>query len=276
MPINKQVVKTGEGSESAAALPSEPNNNATLESYRLRKLPVVFAGISLAVIAVGGLWGIVWFAQVFTDSKTWVSFVIGASLNLFLLVAVIAQACIYWAQRNLMRQQWNAMQQALAEARQQTKIAGDSLVISQQAYVGIHSVRADLQADKAITITIENIGKAPAKDIRLVVTVVRLLAKEAGSREKSWQMDWKTTQLFPGNLKLGVWLELGDWLTDHELLLVTKADAFLHIEGRISYSDGFGHKEPTRFVVTYVKGEWVQFPEDAATKTQPDKNWKKI
>lgn len=62
-------------------------------------------------------------------------------------------------------------------------------------------------------------------------------------------------------------VELGDWLTDHELLLVTKADAFLHIEGRISYSDGFGHKEPTRFVVTYVKGEWVQFPEDAATKT---------
>jgi hypothetical protein len=243
-------------------------------------------GSGLVLAAAGWVWWLWSASKLIVDVAASFTFFAQNTLSLFVFLAVVAQALIYVSQRRLMHQQWLAMQDALAEAKQQTKIARDSLMISQQAYVGIHSVTADLETEKAITITIENIGKAPAKDIRLVVTVARLArpgwlhkypetAGQDDSVEKSWQLDWKTAQLFPGNLKLAVCLELGDWLTDQELTLIVQAYAFLHVEGYISYNDGFGRKEPTRFALTYVKGEWLQFSEKTATKTQPDNDWKK-
>jgi hypothetical protein len=106
-----------------------PDNSNTLQRKQNEQPSVVYAprtwptvAVALSLVAVGsiGVSLLINFSRAITDTATAYSFIAQNTLSLFVFLAVVAQACIYWGQRNLMLQQWRAMQAQLSAAHQQT------------------------------------------------------------------------------------------------------------------------------------------------------------
>jgi|GEM_PF-3230167 len=105
---DRQIVQTSTGGDKPQPQNNETNNQAMMV-YTQRRWPFFMTAGAIAGLAAGGGFLIWQLSAAFNDPSTWATFVIGSALNLGVLLAVVAQACIYWGQRNLMAQQWRAM-----------------------------------------------------------------------------------------------------------------------------------------------------------------------
>lgn len=117
----------------------------------------------------------------------WVSFLTGSLLNLLLLVVVVVQAYIYGQQRQVMHDQWEAMQNSLDETRklvsqnermvkaaeESAKIAREAFYVGEAPYFGITEiilswiggvpdVNTLVSSRPELVITFMNGGKTPA------------------------------------------------------------------------------------------------------------------
>jgi hypothetical protein len=100
--------ETNTGNQDASALQHEKHKQAA-RVPKWRVWPTVAVILALLAAAGGGIWTILWFSAAFTDTAVAVNFIVVNILSLFVLLAIIAQACIYLGQRGVMRKQWTAM-----------------------------------------------------------------------------------------------------------------------------------------------------------------------
>jgi hypothetical protein len=100
--------ETDTGNQNASALQREKHQQAA-RVPKWRVWPTVAVILTLLAAAGGGIWTILWFSAAFTDTVVAVNFIVVNILSLFVLLAIIAQACIYLGQRGVMRKQWTAM-----------------------------------------------------------------------------------------------------------------------------------------------------------------------
>jgi hypothetical protein len=82
-----------------------------------RRWPVVLTTGTLLAGAGGGIGAIWFFSSVFADLTARATFVVGSAINLFIFLAIVAQACIYWGQRSTMNEQAKVMREGLKETR---------------------------------------------------------------------------------------------------------------------------------------------------------------
>ncbi len=187
-----------------------------------------------------------------------VPFVVSSAALLFTLIAIVYQGVIY-------RRQWNAM-------REMIKLDKQALQVSNKAYVGIHSLEAELKQGHLILL-IENTGNIPAKDVKVDGTVSALImdiAAGEGSMLRRLRPDIASrrfskefSRLFRGNLKgrMVIDLDLIAARGDHYVSGIAEGRGVLVVEGRIEYSDGFEDGLITRFAFNYDRDSgWTARP----------------
>jgi hypothetical protein len=107
-----QISQTSGGNQEADSL-NRQTDEQPLQIYKPRRWLPVLVGTILLAAAVGGGWAIVWISSAFTDVGVAANFVVVNILSLLVFLAIVTQACIYWAQRSFMKRQWEAMEQGL-------------------------------------------------------------------------------------------------------------------------------------------------------------------
>jgi hypothetical protein len=263
----------------------------SIEVYKPRKWPAVAIFSTSAVIGLGGLAWLLW-ASATAEITNPIGFITTGCLSLFLIVVAIAQFGLYWSQRDFMNAQWNAMERTLraignqekhlssqakaAEAqattmgqqleamKDQSEKMGLSIVLSNRASVGIHSIEYD-RATQVIFVKVENIGLVPAKSIVLFLEVVIRIPANYVSGEKGptsirqflkyriGEKNYGDTHLLRGNLQITRTFNLGGRLREGEADLIHAGRAKMVVHGRVSYGDGFeGQKrQETDFLFFY-------------------------
>lgn len=194
-----------------------------------------------------------------------VKFFTANSLNLFLLFAVIVQAYIYRRQWEIMEEQWKAVNEQVEIMRKQARSMDESVVFGLRAHVGVGSIKFDLDR-KRVFIEIENIGKVPAKDIKLeVILSVKIpqefisripVAQKVGRPFQFMQIDtgaeYGGTKLFPGSLPITFVVHLDNDLLDNDQYgLITAGHAKVVVNGLITFHDGFNSGKKTPFSFRY-------------------------
>lgn len=121
-----------------------------------------------------------------------------------------------------------------------------SLQVTQQAYVVVSDVKANFESGE-ITVYLENIGRAPAKDVNLGVKVRR---GERGMTEPYKFEPIHNARIFPHGIKNFVVIRLDNFTQEEARLITTGKEAFI-LTCIIDYENGFGSKETTEADVKY-------------------------
>jgi len=154
------VIQANDPDDNKHALQRQPDPQPP-EIYRPRPwaMPVT-AGV-LTAVGGGGLGWFIYLSRAIADVGTAYSFVAQNTLSLFIFLAVVAQALIYWGHRNLMLQQSRDTQQALDIER--AKIA-PRLRVDEVRVAGFEDGRSP-----AFIVTLVNDGATEAQDVALYV-----------------------------------------------------------------------------------------------------------
>jgi len=143
---------------------------------------------------------------------------------------------------------------------QQWQFSRESLQVTQRAYVGVHSIRSNLENGQ-IAVMLENIGKVPAQDIKVYANEARKIGdKIIGSSHSTFEAGH--THLFPGTFKTQVAISLKN-LTSEEVGNILAGKEKLYISGKIQYGDGFGNVQHTDFAFLYTPPPnegWISIP----------------
>jgi hypothetical protein len=244
--------------------PKQANRNAFKAAYAQYKfLPIGLRRILKAITA--GLVVLLIVSVFMPHLAERVKFFTASSLNLFLLFAVIVQAYIYRRQWEVMEDQWKAVKDQAEIMRKQARSMDESVVFGLRAHVGVGSFKFDLDR-KRVFIEIENIGKVPAKDIKLEVILSVEIPQEFISRipvaqkvERPFQFmqidtgaEYGGTKLFPGSLPITFVVHLDNDLLDNDQYgLITAGHAKVVVNGLITFHDGFNSGKKTPFSFRY-------------------------
>jgi hypothetical protein len=159
------------------------------------------------------------------------NFIAQNGLSLFVLIAVVAQALIYFSQRNLMGKQWEEMRNQSTQMRK-------SLMLANRASLSVHSVELNKE-ERVVLVTIGNTGNMPAQRISLFLKLVSFgpiegigtndLAQEVKS--SSVLEDYGRTKLFKGNLPILLTFYLRCKWTDSDFRNIEKGKDGLSLVG---------------------------------------------
>jgi uncharacterized membrane protein len=208
----------------------------------LRRGPVIVALVLLVLLAVGGGYAI-WCASAdFADLATRMTFMMGSALNLAVFLAILAQACIYWGQRNLMHKQWEAMQAGLNETRRMVTSAEEQakavkeqveiMGIAIEPRLRITNVRiVNLKAEErpAFIIWIVNEGATDAKNVKFYMRVA------LGTEEQHWSREQTIT--IPARKEEHYWIAWSNTLGQNDIDAINgsipvKVTGYFNIENR--------------------------------------------
>jgi hypothetical protein len=218
--------------------PQKANSNPFSVAYsRFKRIPItgrVVGGALMGVLILAAV------ARFLPDMKERMKFFTDSVLGWLVFVIVAVQAYIY---------KWQA------------KIMGDSLVISQCARVGVHSIEPDWP-DQILYLIIENTGHVPADDIEvsgIAEVIIPMSANKAQVFDHAFKQPFYRAQLTSGNLKIKVRILLDR--VPPEYLPLNPGNAIFRVAGHISYKDGFGNNE-CDFELTHWNANegWVVFP----------------
>jgi hypothetical protein len=159
--MDNQVTQTGSGNHKTEK--GHPNADPqSLQVYQPRGwlLPLAVTG---GVVGIGGagFWWLLWASRAFDSVTDALTFLTGGTFTLALLLVALVQACVYWSQRGIMRQQWQAMQEGLAETRKAMRY-GQSAYITVQ---GIEITQFVVGQPIEVTVIFTNSGITPAYDV---------------------------------------------------------------------------------------------------------------
>ena len=140
--MKEKIVQTN-GRETGIDSQPHKSNSQFVEVYRPKRwVPVLFV-ISLLVVGAGGVLFIIWASRLFTDPTAALTFIMGSIISLFILLSTVATTCIYWGQRNIMLQQWRAMNESIVRTDKIiSKMAGHQAAMELQA--GIAEIQTGL------------------------------------------------------------------------------------------------------------------------------------
>jgi hypothetical protein len=165
----------------------------------------------------------------------------------------------------IMSRQSQAMVEQTRIMQEQLQVMDKSLRIGERAYVGVHSIQADLKIGQ-IKVLLENIGHVPAQNVLVFATQVRTILGGVGVGDRAISsrvtIDTGRTKLFPGNFKMPIIIPLKD-LSPEEVKAIQSGMEWLTITLQIQYGDGFGNTETSRFVFRYTPSPnegWVIEP----------------
>jgi hypothetical protein len=136
--------------------------------YAPRTWPAVVAIVGLTAVGGGGI-ALLWnLSKAITDVAAADNFVAQNGLSLFIFLAVIAQALIYFSQRNLMHKQWEAMNAQLEAIEDQARSTREGLVetrklVAQNESMAAQNERAAVAAEESAKTAREafHVGEAP-------------------------------------------------------------------------------------------------------------------
>jgi len=195
----KQVKDTKNGDSNKTALPPKSGQQLSPGIGAPKTWSVVVTGLSLSAVAIGGVYTIVRVASVFTEVGAIATFITGSIVGLFTLLAIVAQAAIYWQQRNFMMRQWKAMQDSvdrtdtiIAKMQGQLDVMTDALEIERaktEPRLQITNVRAvNLRVEESpiFLLSIKNVGELDAEEtlINLRVSFGRSVDSEGTMAQK--------------------------------------------------------------------------------------------
>lgn len=229
------------------ATPNELQTKTGTEQVDQKKTDILQPGIKKILWGGSGLL-VLLLILTFALPAGRILFFTGSMLSLVTLVVIAMQSLIYSGQ-------WKAMNEALAEAKRQTEIAGASFTINSQAYVCVHDARLDLET-ATIFVLFENLGKIPAEDISVEIEM-NLKIPEAigkGNAHRKDSYEWGALiQLFSGQLKLELRIPPEKWLTIEQHPFLNDDRAKLTLNGTLTFYDGFLPREPkrTHFALRY-------------------------
>jgi hypothetical protein len=142
-------------------------------------------------------------------------------------------------------------------------------MVSNRAYVGVHSITEDFKNERII-LTIENTGNIPAEDLKVVGEVWVVIPRGgglAGLRNPlfehpscSFNRPLRNTRLFRSNLKARIAIDLFKITLANKTYIPSVAEGHgtLWLIGHIEYGDGFATGQITQFAFTYEGGgEWA-------------------
>lgn len=201
---------------------------------------VVYGLLVLVGLSIGS-----WYFEKGADrAKFWVEGLLSAGV----LSVVIFQAAIY-------RKQWDTMERSLA--------------VQSRAYVEVHSIETN-PSDTWTVIKVENIGKIPAKNVRVMWTLYGLKNGEIYKPAETKTFDYE--RLSPGNFRIEFDFALVSHFSPADVLAIfdksMKVATFLQFQ--ITYNDGF-QEQTTRGLYGYIpkpKDKWLPVAE---VKTLPTK-----
>jgi hypothetical protein len=172
----------------------------------------------------------------------------------------IDQRKIMNGQSDFMNSQTQIMQQSLNVSQQSLRASEQSFRVSERAYVGIASLNANLEAGE-IVLLLQNIGRLPAKAVKLEGAEVRVTPSGTDERTESGEpiyqdqegseFHWTAgeVQLFPGT-PMSVAIHMRQ-LKEGELSAILNKKEILFVGGTIQYEDGFGNRDNTTFAFQY-------------------------
>lgn len=172
--------------------------------------------------------------------------------SLAIVIVVVVHAVMYLRQAKAMDAQ--------------LRVSDTSLVTSNQAYVGIHSIEDhNLSDGRAILMKLENIGRVPADNISISMYLSGLLIDreviKKDVRDKfvhDINEYFGRTKLFPGSLKIEIVIPYDKYVFAAERVLNDKGDMAFHLWGKIIYNDGFGKGKETEFSFYRSRaGRWL-------------------
>ena len=178
--------------------------------------------------------------------------------SLAIVVVIVVHAVMYYKQAR-------TMHAALLQSEK-------ALKITERAYVGVGSIvlTATHSRDIAkrqmqdITLTIENIGRLPADEMRVRVIAIMLVpetiqAKYPNSLSRyyycDWSWDFKSTKLFRGNFNFEIPVPLADKIDPILWSQVSSGNARIIAQIRIDYKDGF--KSQRADYAFRLEGKWI-------------------
>lgn len=168
-----------------------------------------------------------------------IAFMAQNTLNLLIFVAVLVQASIYYAQ---------------------AKIMENSLKISQQSYVGVHSIGINL-AKNRFSLRIENIGKVPATNVRVDAEIVVTVPNEQSLKQPIKREYGETSQLMRGNLNIKIRIPLQPWLSEPQTRLIEEGVAQVAVKGTVIWDDEFEKWKHSEFAFSYLveddQAQWI-------------------
>lgn len=156
-------------------------------------------------------------------------------ISLMALFVIVAQAIIYDQQRKVMEKQLQQSERGLR--------------ISERAYVGIASLDPNFDR-KEVVIMIENIGRVPARDVKVEAHAYRRLADQLKLSGSTKHFDLSGIQLFPGSLKMSVIIPILNIRAENVEDIRTGRERF-YVAGTIKYEDGFGNLDSNNFAFRY-------------------------
>lgn len=137
--------------------------------------------------------------------------------------------------------------QQLKVMEAQTRISETSFRISQRAYIGLASLKANLD-ERQIVMEFENLGRIPAKNIRVEAWEYRVSDQKISGMLVPIEV--REIQLLPGNLKMRLDIPLTD-LKPEEIQAIRTGKETLSLSGSVQYDNGFGEFDTTNFGLDY-------------------------
>ncbi|MCA1577397.1 MAG: hypothetical protein LC794_08550 [Acidobacteria bacterium] len=268
-----------EGSDKGAdALQRQNDQQLTHEStprnWIIRNWKTVASVGGLSTAAGGGVALLDWASRSIDDVATALNFFAQNTFSLLIFLAVIVQAVIS-------NRQWRAMKDSvdrtdtiienmgeqLDAMRREAKATETALIVSNRAYVGVHSLREDFKND-TLFLMLENIGNIPAERVKVGgdVWIIRPRGRGlAGLRQGfdsagcPFRYEFGKTRLFCGNLKAQVIISILHISLEDKTYIPSVIDghATMWVTGQIEYGDGFEPGQITEFAFIYIDGEWV-------------------
>lgn len=231
---------------------NKADNNRNNQEPGTAITPFTGTAIAIWVFVIGG--AILWLVihDNVADAAKGFEVFIASIFSLALVIVVVIQAGIYFRQARALDAQ--------------LEVSGDSLVISQQSYVGICSIadRTTPQGD-IILIKLENIGHVPADEIAVNIHLNGLLLDRAiippDVRTKfghAANEHFGRTKLFPGKLKIEIVLPYDKYVSPSERMLIDAGRMAFYVWGKVVYQDGFGKGKETEFSFYHRRdGRWI-------------------
>jgi len=264
--MSQEIEQANSSKDSADSQPQK-SQPEFVEVYRPKRwVPVLFVA-SLLTVGAGGVLFILWASKLFTDPTAALTFIMGSIISLFLLLSTVATTCIYWGQRNIMLQQWKAMNENIAKTdviiskmgqhqavmEWQAEIAEIQTRISEtveRGYMGIGDMTlTNLVVGGRPTVTIKwvNGGRTPVRNFRAMPVIV--FGKEPVSN-KIYFIDDDVSPIrasfFPVGAEREIRYEVPDKIEAEDWAKYERGQVQLFIIGSFIYRDinGTERKEP--------------------------------
>src|SRR5215212_4510255 len=216
-----------------------------------RTWPVAAASaVGFAAVGGGGIAALIHFSKAIGDVAAAYNFIAQNGLSLFIFLAVIAQALIYFSQRNLMHRQWEAMQGQLGIMRK----AQESLAIGERAYLVVEDIAFVEKGERPqIVLTLFNGGRTPAFKVNSETEAsIGPPRKPPNGKLKSFGHPHGEKAIVPANTKK---LMVGNFpnftVTPSEWQTVDAKTAEFYVRGVVYYVDFQDTKRSIPFCVGY-------------------------